>query len=121
MRMSFTNKGIALFVALALLFLLSATVITVLLTAYNHTNATENLSRRMRAVMLAESGLNYARWQLRNDSSYSGDVFSAGSGVLSDLPAGSGWNMTITVDDYPASGGKRIRSKVDYPKAAVIP
>lgn len=121
MTVALKNKGIALFIALALLFLLSVGVTVVLLTAYNHANVTENLTRRMKAIMLAEAGIYYATWKLKNNESYTGESFSAGSGVLSDIPSGTGWSMVITVDaySYPAYTGKRIRSKVDYPKAAV--
>ena len=119
MTMAVKNKGIALFIALALLFLLSVGITAVLLTAYNYTNVTENLTRRIKAMTLAEAGVYYATWQLKNDENYTGETFSAGSGVLSDIPSGTGWSMVITVDDYPAYGGKRIRSRVDYPKAAV--
>lgn len=117
--MTVKNKGIALFMALALLFLLSVGVAVVLLTAYNHANVTENLTRRIKALMLAEAGVHYAAWQLRNDESYIGEVFEAGSGILSDMPVGTGWKIDITVDDYAGYEGKRIRSKVEYPKASV--
>ena len=113
------DKGVALFIALSLLFLLSVGVVVVLLTAYNHTNVTENLTRRTKALMLAEGGIYYATWQLKNDETYLGETIEAGSGILSDIPSGTGWRIVITVDDYVAYGGKRITSKVEYPKAAV--
>lgn len=121
MTATLKNKGVALFIALSLSFLLSISVVVILLTAYNHTNVTENLTRRIRAIALAEAGVYHATWQLKNNGSYTGESFDAGEGVLSDIPSGTGWSMVITVDDYiyPAYAGKRIRSKVDYPKAAV--
>ena len=51
------NKGIAIFIALMLLFLLSLAAIAVLLTAYNYNNVCEGQTRRLKAMSSAESAI----------------------------------------------------------------
>ena len=60
----YSNKGIALFISLALMFLLSIGAVIVLLTAYNYANVSEDQVKRLRAISLAEAGINYAYYQL---------------------------------------------------------
>jgi len=96
------NRGIAIFISLMLLFLLSLLAAAVLLTAYNYTQITDSQIKRLKAIALAESGINYAYWQLRIDSDYSGSTVSIGSD-----------NVVITVTG-PVSGRYTIKSKVTY-------
>ena len=69
--MKSNNKGIAIFISLMLLFLLSALAIAVLSTVYNYSNISEGQIKRLKAMTSAEAGINYAYWYLRNDTSYS--------------------------------------------------
>ena len=120
------NKGIALFVTLALLLLLSMAVAVFLITSYNSANINEALYRRQRALTVAEAGLHYAFYQLRLDSTYTGHTFPAGSLIMLDLmpdmPAGTGWSLIITVTPsvLPEPGDSVVRAKVTYPKATVF-
>lgn len=96
------NKGIALFVSLALFLLLSIGVIVVLLSAYNYTNITENQIKRLKALSLAESGINYAYYRIR-----------IGEGASIDFPSGSvpaGMSIDVQYD----AGQKKITSAVTY-------
>ena len=87
------NKGIALFVSLALFLLLSIGVIVVLLSAYNYTNITENQIKRLKALSLAESGINYAYYRIR-----------IGEGASIDFPSGS-----VTDPIGLSSGDHRVK------------
>ncbi len=110
------NKGIVLFITIGLLFVLSISAAIMLLTAHNHANVTENLISRIRAIMLAEAGSYYAIYKIRGDDAYTGETLEAGSGIV---PSRIGWSMTIIVEDYPFTGGKKIRTTIEYPKAAI--
>lgn len=103
-RNKFTNKGIALFIAMALLLLLSVGAIVVLLTAYNYTNISENQIKRVQAITAAEAGIHRAYWSLRNDPLYTGETIK---------PDPNGPNVTITVTG-PVSGRYTIRSRATY-------
>ena len=67
-KYNYNNKGVAIFITIALLFLLSVAAIGVLLTAYNYNNICEGQIRRMKAITSAEAGVNYAYYQLRNNA-----------------------------------------------------
>ena len=96
------NKGMAIFISLMLLFLLSLGAIAVLLTAYNYARVTDGLIKRLKALSLAEAGINYTYWQLRTDPDYTGSTLTIGSD-----------NVEITVTG-PVSGRYTIKSKVTY-------
>ncbi len=96
---SLRNRGIALFISIALLFLLSVGTIVVLLIAYNYTLITERQIKRLRALTLAEAGINHAYWQLRTDPSYTGSTIT---------PDESGYDVVIVVTSD--AGRKRIKS-----------
>ena len=102
---NFNNKGVAIFITLALLFLLSLLASAVLLTAYNYTNICEGQIRRMKAMTSAEAGVNYAYWYLRDNTSY-------GGGTL-PLITLNGTPVTITIS-APVSGRYTIQSKATY-------
>ena len=104
MSKKFDNKGIALFVALALMILLSIGVITVFLTVYNYANISENQIKRARALSVAESGISYAYLQLWRDPGYTG-------GPIYPDPAGPRVDITVT---GPVSGTYTIQSTVTY-------
>ena len=105
------NKGIAIFVTLMLLFLLSLATIAVLLAAYNYNNICEVQIKRIKAINLAESGINYAYWKLRTDP----DSVFASPGPTDTTISISGTNViiTVTVDPDP-SGQYIINSRVGY-------
>jgi len=103
--MKSNNKGIALFLSITLLFLLSIASIAVLLTAYNYANITENQIKRTRALSLAEAGINYAYWYLRDNPGFTGNIPT----IYPD-PGTPGVDITVTAD----SGRYRIDSTVQY-------
>jgi len=111
MHNSSNNKGIAIFVTLMLLFLLSLATIAVLLAAYNYNNICETQIKRVKAINLAESGINYAYWKLRTDP----DAVFSSPGPTDTTISVSGTNVlvTVTVDPDP-SGQYMISSRVDY-------
>ncbi|OIO34382.1 MAG: hypothetical protein AUJ70_01225 [Candidatus Omnitrophica bacterium CG1_02_40_15] len=111
------EKGIAIFVTLMLLFLLSLITIAVLLTAYNYNNICEGQTRRLKAMVSAESGINYAYYQLRNDATtnFSTTYYSeptAATITLNGITA----NVWAT---GPVSGRYTIKSKATYLKTQV--
>lgn len=105
------NKGIALFISLALLFLLAVLLIAVLLTAYNYASITEAQIKRLRAITLAEAGINYAYWKLRTDSSYP-STYTSEAGADSITPDSSGLSVKIWIPS--TSPRYTIKSKVTY-------
>lgn len=106
------NKGIAIFVSLALLFLLSAVAIIVLLTAYSYNNICEGQIKRLKAMTSIEAGINYAYWKLRTDPSYPDTYFSEAS-ADTITPGNNGLNVKIWVTG-PVSGRYTIKSKASY-------
>ena len=105
------NKGIAIFIALMLLFLLSLAAIAVLLTAYNYNNICEGQIRRLKAMTSAEAGINYAYWKLgpkTDEPGYTGSTINVG-----------GTDVIITISG-PVSGRYTVRSKVTYAKTQAI-
>jgi Tfp pilus assembly protein PilX len=112
------NKGIALFVSLSLLFLLSVGAIVVLLTAYNYTNVTENQIKRLQAISAAEAGINYVYWKLgpkTDDTGYA--AAHTGEENADTIPGGSntinGYKVKIWIEG-PFSGTYTVKSKVVY-------
>lgn len=105
------DKGIAIFVTLMLLFLLSLAAIAVLLTAYNYNNICEAQIKRVKAINLAESGINYAYWKLRTDPA--SIITLPGPTDTTIGISGTNVVITITVDPNP-SGQYIISSRVDY-------
>ena len=122
------SRGIALFISLTLLFLLSIAAVVILLTAYNYANVTENQMRRTRAIVLAEAGVNYAYWKIRIGEDDAGNPVDFGDGNMHtleppiSLPSATTWDIEVEVEaeDFPASDDKTIRSTVTYPKASVF-
>lgn len=74
------SKGVALFITLALMFLISALVITVLLTIYNYTYITDTQIKRLKALTLVEAGINRAYFALRINPAYSGESITIAAG-----------------------------------------
>jgi len=118
------NKGIAFFITLALLLLLSMAVAVFLITSYNSANINEALARRTRAITLAEAGLHYAYWKIRIGKDDDGSPVDFGDGeehILEpriSMPTLE-WIIRIIVKD-DGTGVKTIKSAVDYPKATVF-
>nr|MBU1328152.1 hypothetical protein [Candidatus Omnitrophota bacterium] len=113
---AYNDKGIAIFLTLMLLFLLSLITITVLLTAYNYNSICESQTRRLKAMVSAESGINYAYYQLRTDAS----AFVAAYSEVS--PCAISLNSGVTVGVWatgPVSGIYTIKSKATYLKTQV--
>ncbi len=113
---SHNNKGIAIFVTIMLLFLLSLITIAVLLTAYNYNNICEGQTRRLKAMVSAESGIHYAYYQLRTDAS----AFVAAYDEISPCPISLNSGITVGVwATGPISGRYTIKSKATYLKTQV--
>jgi Tfp pilus assembly protein PilX len=108
---SSNDKGIAIFITLMLLFLLSLAAIAVLLTTYNYNNICEGQIKRTKAINLAESGINYAYWKLRTDPT--SIITSPGPTDTTISISGTNVVITVTVDPNP-SGQYIINSRVDY-------
>ncbi|NQT74908.1 MAG: hypothetical protein HQ566_00120 [Candidatus Omnitrophica bacterium] len=111
MRYKNSKRGVALFITLMILFLLSIVTVVVLLTAYNYANVTENQIKRMRAITLAEAGIHYAYFKLRTDPAYSTTYIDEASADTIN-PDESGYNVLIWIDS--SSGRDAIKSKVVY-------
>lgn len=109
------NKGVAIFVSLALLFLLSATAIAVLLTAYNYNIICEGQIRRLKAITSAEAGINYAYYQLRTDASAFVGAYNESSPCPISLNSGVTAGVWAT---GPVSGRYTIKSKATYQKSS---
>ncbi|MFA4991825.1 MAG: hypothetical protein WC569_04510 [Candidatus Omnitrophota bacterium] len=106
------NKGVALFISLALLFLLSVGAIVVLSTGYSYTQVTENQINRLKALKSAEAGINYAYWKLRTDTDYASDhPDEAGADTVT--PGSNGYSVKIWAEG-PDSGRYTVKSKVSY-------
>ncbi len=115
---NFNNKGIALFISIALLFLLSVAAIAVLRTAYNYNYVCENEIKRVKAITSAESGINYAFYKLKNNATTkfypnrlgidNADISLSGMNGLS--------SVQVWLEDYdpPVSGKYIIKSKAAY-------
>ena len=103
------NKGVAIFITLMLLFLLSLASIAVLLTAYNYNYICEKQIKRIKAIALAEAGINYAYWQLRVDLDA---IITPPGPTITNIGIG-GTTVEITVTG-PVSGRYTISSKAQY-------
>ena len=113
------NKGIAIFIALMLLFLLSLAAIAVLLTAYNYNNICEGQTRRLKAMTSAEAGINYAYWQLRTDLiNFTSDHYS--EATADTVTLGTNGMIAKVWAEGPVSGRYTVRSKVTYAKTQAI-
>ena len=97
------NKGVALFMTLMLLFLLSLIVAAILITTYNYNNICEEQAKRTKAMTLAEAGIHYAFWQLRTNPAFATDT---------NLDI-NGTNVVIKITG-PVLGRYTISSKVTY-------
>lgn len=121
------NKGIAFFITLALLLLLSMAVAVFLITSYNSANINEALYRRQKALTVAEAGIHYAYWKIRIGKDGDGIPVDFGDGeeyiLTPPISIPSGWKIEVKVevkDEDEATGRKTIESKVTYPKARVF-
>ena len=103
------KKGVALFLSLTVLLLLSIAAIVVLLTAYNYSDLTEGQIDRLEGIALAEAGIHYAYYELRQDP----DGFAATTPV-SIQPDSSGPSVEITVTGGPFPAQFTVKSKVTY-------
>lgn len=108
------EKGIAIFAAMALLFLLSVAVIVVLLTAYNYANISENQIKRLRAMKIAESGINYAYWKIRIGQDDYGAPISYPCTLTPPISMPGDWSVAVDISENAATGRKTINSKVSY-------
>ncbi len=113
------NNGIAIFITLMLLFLLSLIVAAVLLTAYNYNNISEGQIRRLKALVSAESGINYAYWQLRTDLANFTADHNTEATADTVIPGSNGMTVKVWVTG-PVSGRYTVRSKVTYSKTQVL-
>lgn len=127
------KKGVALFISLALLLLLSIGAIVFLLTAYNSVNINEAIARKKRAIIVAEAGINYAYWKIRINEDADGDPMSdyfpspgtctfTSEGTPPDIPISllPDWTLQVDVVDLVGTGRKTINSTVTYPKSSVF-
>ena len=94
-----TSKGIALVLALFVLLFLSLLVVVSLDMSTTDQQIATNQIRDMQATYIADAGVEWAVYQLRQDDTYSG----TGSPV--EFPAGSGYTYNVSV-----SGGDTISS-----------
>ena len=106
------NKGVALFIALSLVFLLGIGVVVVLLSAHNFSQISEKEISRIKATASAEAGLWHAYYMLRTQNA--GYIPSVGNPKnnnidINDLTV----NITISGPDN-ISGLYTIESKVQY-------
>ena len=117
------NKGIAFFVSLALVLLLSMAAFVFLVSAYNSSNINESLARRARAITIAEAGINYAFWKIRINEDDSGspmsDYFPGTCTLSPPISIPTGWSAQVAVQDT-GTGVKTVRSTVNYKKSTVF-
>jgi hypothetical protein len=118
---NFNNKGMAIFITLALLFLLSLLAIAVLLTAYNYNYICEGQIKRLKATISAEAGINYVYYQLRvNEAAFLGDhkvpPGTAHTFPISDPVVNGLTKIEVWVEDLnpPITGKYIAKSKVSY-------
>jgi Tfp pilus assembly protein PilX len=111
------DKGIAIFITLMLLFLLSLAAIAVLLTAYNYNNICEGQIRRLKAMTSAEAGVNYVYWKLgpkTDDITYA----ATHTDEINKETITIGGNSVNVWIEGPVSGKYTIKSKVIYQKSS---
>jgi Tfp pilus assembly protein PilX len=102
------NKGIAIFISLSLLFLLSLVVIVVMLTSYNYFQITEKQIKRTKAIAWSEAGLSYAYYKLRVDPANYTNINATRPTELNS----SGVILNVTWDG--SNNSYTIKSKVVY-------
>jgi len=111
-NIKFSNKGVALFVTIALMLLLSLAAIAVLITAYNYANVTESQIKRLRAMSLAEAGIYYAFWKIRIGKDDNGNDITYPCTLCPPIELPSGYSITVSITEE--SGKKIIQSTVHY-------
>jgi hypothetical protein len=117
---NFNNKGVAIFITLMLLFLLSLLAIAVLLTSYNYSNICEGQIKRLKAITSAEAGINYVYYQLRtNADDFIADYYDKDHTytILLDRDNNVPLNSGITVEVWatgPVLGRYTVKSKATY-------
>lgn len=116
----YNKKGIALFMAIILLLLISISVVIILLTASNYATFAGGQVRRTQAIALAESGIHYAYWKIRTDSSLSFPVTFTEIPPIS-MPDTSYSIQVVIDDDSDGDGFQEINSTVTYKKVKVSP
>ena len=109
-----SKKGVALFIALALMFLLSICAVVTLLTAYNYANISENQINRSRAMNISESGINYAYWKIRVKQDDAGGPITYPCILTLPISLPAGWSVRVDIAEDPFTGTKTISSKVTY-------
>ncbi len=118
MRNTFNKRGIALFITLALLFLLSVSAIVVLLMAYNYANVTQNQMNRSKAILYAESGIHYAYWKIRINEDDAGDpmtdYFPGTCTLTPSMTLPTGWSVEVDVTDDGTGNPKSLQARVEY-------
>ena len=103
------NRGMALFASLTVMFLLSVTIIVILLTAYNYVTVSETGIKRLNAIALAESGIHYAYWKIRiNDAAFLVAATSGEGYEIAEL------KVTIKLTGWPLPAPYTIKSTVSY-------
>ncbi|NQV04378.1 MAG: hypothetical protein HQ532_02670 [Candidatus Omnitrophica bacterium] len=118
MNKTSNNKGVALFLSLSLLILLSIVSVVVLLTSYNYASFSEGQIKRLKALSLAESGIHYAYWKVRIGEDDNGEDINFDDGNTHTLHPSDNipGDMAIEVAiSGPGEGGRKtIRSTVTY-------
>jgi len=115
---TFRNKGIALFVALALLLLLSIGIAVFLLNTYRHVNINEAISNRTRAMLVAESGIAYAYWKIRIGKDDAGAPILYPCTLNPPIALPTNWSIQVDVTDDGTK--KTIGSTVGYSKSTAF-
>ena len=115
------NKGVAIFITLMLLFLLSLTAIAVLLGGYNYNNICEGQIRRIKAITSAEAGIAYAYYQIRNDSDTHFTVDHKDFGNAATITIGNGLSVQVWVEDQnpPVTGKYVVKARSEYQKTTI--
>jgi len=108
------NKGVAIFITLMLLFLLSLASIAVLLTAYNYNYICEKQIKRIKAIASLEAGLNYAYYNLRTDASFVTDHNNEAAADII-IPGNNGISVKVWAWQTGATPGKyTVKTKATY-------
>ena len=110
------DKGIAIFITLMLLFLLSLITIAILLTAYNYSNICEGQTRRLKAMVSVEAGINYVYWKLRTDPI---SVITSPGPTTTNLSINGLNDVSVIVTGPDSNGRYTIQSRATYSKAQI--
>ncbi len=117
---NFNNKGVAIFITLMLLFLLSLLAIAVLLTAYNYNNICEGQIRRIKAITSAEAGVNYVYYQLRTNNAAFTYTFPLADPVKNGITSLEVWAEEVKDGlGLPIPGKYIVKSKATYQKSSM--